>query len=396
MRDERDISYPRFSDAEYQRRYEAIRRAMEKRELDCLIVFGDSGHSRFNMSNVHYLSNYVDQMWAYVVFPLGQEPTLFTTLYSHVINAKLISVIKDVRYGGPCPVQEVVSRIKELKLDKGRIGLVGVHSYRKISLPQEHFEILRQEFPNAHFEHATELIENVRIIKSAEEIDVLEKAAHYSDIAMEALVQKCKPGVTDHELQASIMCSYLADGGIYHFQLIGSTPMANPIMPYPWPFPGNRTLKKGDVVMTEISAGFNYYSGQVIRTIFVQAEPLPIYRELFKVAKEAHDNVAAALIPGNTEKDAIEAGMVILNAGYRHHASLVHGWGQNHEPPFIGLPGWPVRVTPITFQPGMVLMIEPNPVTQDERFGVFLGNLHVVTESGSRNLHAYPNELVVA
>jgi len=41
------------------------------------------------------------------------------------------------------------------------------------------------------------------------------------------------------------------------------------------------------------------------------------------------------------------------------------------------------------------VMIEPNTVDPDQNRGIFAGNLHVVTETGSRNLQKFPKEFIV-
>ena len=49
-----------------------------------------------------------------------------------------------------------------------------------------------------------------------------------------------------------------------------------------------------------------------------------------------------------------------------------------------------------TFRPGMVFMAEPNPITADGNFGIFLGHTFIVTETGRECVDAFPWELVVA
>ena len=393
MVEDRRALYPRFSEAEYDRRYGAIRAEMSRRGLDALVIFGDSGHSRYNQANVHYVSNYVDQLYSYVVFPFHGEPTLFACLYCHVPNARLISGVKDVRWGGWNMSEAVADRLGELNLGRGRVGLVGVNTYHKITIPWDHYETLRSRFPEARLEPATEILEDLRMIKSAEEVAALERGAAFTDMGVRAFVAAVRPGVKEHQLAAKLMNAYLKEGGLYHFQLVGSHNPRDPFMPYPWPFHSNRTLRKGDIAMTEISASYNYYAGQVIRTVSIGKAP-QAYRDLFQVSQEVYHGVLEALQPGNTTQDVLRVTKKIADAGYTIHAPVVHGWGQNLMKPFIGLPGmseW--RSDPVTFQPGMVIMIEPNPVTKDERHGVFLGNLTVIEEKGARSLQKFPIKL---
>ena len=68
--------HPRFSKGEYDRRFREIRKRMQKKGIDVLILYGDSGGNNSNHANVKYVSNYQDPISSYVVFPLKGEPSL--------------------------------------------------------------------------------------------------------------------------------------------------------------------------------------------------------------------------------------------------------------------------------------------------------------------------------
>ncbi len=388
--------YPRFSDAEYARRYQAVREAMARADLDGLLIFGAVGIHGSWQASVHYLANYADTHYhSYLLVPREGPPTLFITIYPHVPHAQRISTVDDTRWGGWDEPATIAGRIRELGGERWHIGLVGPSSFWRVSMPYEHHQAITAALPQATFSPATRLMDQIRLIKSPEEIAVLERAAAYTDMAVEALVKAVRPGVYDYELVAELRYAYEKQGGLFSFELLGSTPMAHPEMPYPWKYPLYRAVQQGDILVTEISAAYNYYAGQIIRPIAVGA-PLPIYRDLFAVARETHDRVAAALRPGGTDRDVVAAMAPLREAGFGIHAPVIHGWAQGITEPFAGLPeqqGWPV--TPVTFQAGMTVMIEPNPVSPDQRHGIFLGNLHVITETGARNLQRFPTEFVV-
>jgi Xaa-Pro aminopeptidase len=47
-------------------------------------------------------------------------------------------------------------------------------------------------------------------------------------------------------------------------------------------------------------------------------------------------------------------------------------------------------------KPGMVIMAEPNPITPDGLFGIFLGHTFIVTETGHEVVDQFPLEIAVA
>jgi len=50
--------FPMPTEKERDRRWNAIRKAMKKYNLDCLIVGGTFGHISFPNNNIYYISNY--------------------------------------------------------------------------------------------------------------------------------------------------------------------------------------------------------------------------------------------------------------------------------------------------------------------------------------------------
>jgi Xaa-Pro aminopeptidase len=158
------------------------------------------------------------------------------------------------------------------------------------------------------------------------------------------------------------------------------------------------------VIITEISASYWGYSGQIHRPVFVGREPAAAWRRMFDAALEAYRRMAAAMRAGATEGDVVRAASVIGERGYDIYDDLVHGYGVDIHPPVIDRSCarfWPwddARPAPPgrTFERNMAIVIQPNPITPDERMGLQLGALTVVTDAGAESLHRIPFEPVVA
>src|SRR5688572_17427801 len=76
---EREQIFPRFSEAEYRRREAIVRREMEARGLDAMVIAGDSGGRTANQANVYWLTNWLDPMVNYVVLTRTKGPHLFVS-----------------------------------------------------------------------------------------------------------------------------------------------------------------------------------------------------------------------------------------------------------------------------------------------------------------------------
>ncbi|HYB72293.1 MAG TPA: Xaa-Pro peptidase family protein, partial [Candidatus Sulfotelmatobacter sp.] len=278
----------------------------------------------------------------------------------------------------------VAARALELELGRGRIGLVGRPSYQD-------YLCWREALPEAAFADATRAYRRLRIVKSAEELEWQRRAAHFCDLAAAALERELRPGLREYELAHIVEASYRRQGGEPHFAYISSTPMRNSSVSVPSQDLSDRVIQRGDVLNFEISASYGGYSGQILRPIFVGEDPTPEYRRLYEVALEAYRRVAGAIRPGATERDVLAAAAYIDQQGYTIRDGLLHGFGVDLQPPSLRTPGSQHRPPPpFTFQENMTVVIQPNPVTPDERMGVQIGNLVRITGTGIEPLQEFP------
>jgi hypothetical protein len=116
------------------------------------------------------------------------------------------------------------------------------------------------------------------------------------------------------------------------------------------------------------------------------------------VAREAHDAIAAVLRAGATEADVILAAEPIREAGYAIYDDLVHGYGVDIMPPIVDREqlGHPPADGGARFERGSAVVIQPNPITPDERMGLQLGGLTIVRDAGPEQLHDVTFEPLIA
>jgi Xaa-Pro aminopeptidase len=383
--------FPRFSDAEYQRRYERVRAEMSARGLDAVVAAGDSAFHGSNHANVYWLTNWLDPYAAYVVLPLKGEPFLAISNELYIHTARRAAVVADV-FGSFTPGTAIGERLNDLGLGRGKIGLAGVRNVGRASMAYEHQRDLQATMPQAHFEDALEVMQGARLIKSGEEIVWFEKGAAFTDRAIEAITENLKAGMPEYEISAHIHGAILADGGSLMFHFLGATPMEAPEIIFPWQYPSTRIVQKGDILMTEISAGYWGYCGQIQRPFAVGAAPTNEYQRLYDLAQECYERVAAVLKPGATDADIRTAAAFVESSGCRTRDVLIHGWGVTIEPPRADLPGAMIKreLKPFTVEPNMLFVIQPHVVSEDGRRGVQTGNLVVCEATGARSLQKAP------
>jgi Xaa-Pro aminopeptidase len=325
-----------------------------RRRHEALAAVADVDHVLVHGANrsgtaVGWLTRWPVTREAVVVVTPGERDVLYVGFYNHVPNAQRIATEADVRWIG------------DFERPSGRIGVIG--------RPARDGEV-----------DLNDAYTRLRLVKSAEEIEWIRRAAELTDAGVAALREAARPGVNEYELGAAIEAAWLPHGATTHIHYLAATPMAEPAMPVPAQWPTDRPLQAGDALVYEISANYWEYPAQRLGTIFVDAEPTPLYRELLSTAEATFDAVVARLHAGATAAELWEAAGDI-----RIRDDLVHGFVGGYLPPVLGAR---TPVPDFTFEAGMTVVVQPNVVTPDERAGVQVGELLLVTEEGAERLHA--------
>lgn len=367
--------YPRFSDAEMQRRHEAVAEVMGRCHVDHLLVYGAN---KFGTA-VGWLTRWPVTREAYVVLSPGERDALFVDFYNHVPLATRIATEADVAGCEGRGIENALAELRRRGADGKRIGVIGPLPWRAAA------QLRDVGAPVSLDAEYTKL----RLIKSAEEIAWLRTGCGLTDRAVEALRAGARPGVSERELGAMVEGAYLGEGGTTHIHYFATTPMDEPGTSVPAQWPSTRRLRTGDALVCEISAAWWDYVGQVLRTYTVGAEPTPLYSELHDVADAAFDAVAGKLRAGATAQDLVDASGVIEDAGFTTRDDLVHGFVGAYLPPVLGTRSRQLAPVPdFTFRAGMTVVVQPNVVTRDESAGVQTGELLLVTADGCERLHA--------
>lgn len=380
--------YPTFSSAEFDRRHHDTRRLMEEKDLPAVLFYG-----RGSSPEIQYLSNWRVTREAHLLFPRAGDPTLFVQLSNHLPNARRLSIFPDVRFGGAGPTGSpnstpgVIDNLRERGLQRSRIGLVGPLPYR------DYLEFGRA-LPEAQWVDFSGPMRDLRQIKSPEELDRIRTAAALSDRAVEALEREVRPGLHEFELGRIVEDAYAGQGGVNQIHFMATTPMREPRICVPSQHLSNRVLEKGDVLITEISASYGGYSGQILRTFTIGEGPTPQYQRLHDTAREAFRRVEAVLRDGAAVEEVLEATSVVEENGFSICDDLVHG--ANQLPPILrtrstsrGLPAG------FRYRENMAVVIQPNVITPDGRAGVQFGEMLRITPDGVERLHSYPRRLIV-
>src|SRR5690242_5308853 len=380
MSNDPNTTHLRFSDGELARRRKAVCTMMAEHGLNALVVYGTVGSS----AEVQYLTDFRTGREGDLVVPIQGEPTLCVQYFNHVPDARRRARVADVQWAGKNSVSTLVAHLSTHGLNTGRVGLVG-------ALPWQQHLALSTRLPHVEFSDTTIPFQHLRLIKSKEEMAFLRRGAELSDLAMEALEREARPGLAEYELAAIVESAYVPLGGQTHIHYMATTSMHDPHLCVPAQVQSDRVLQAGDVLITEISAQYDGYPGQILRPFSIGEPPTADYQRVYEVAAHVFDRIAAVVRHGAVVEDVLDAAEEIAAAGYTICDDLVHGFGGGYFAPLVrtGQTGG-TRHPGFVFAEDMTVVIQPNIITPDERMGIQVGELVRVTRTSVERLHRYP------
>jgi Xaa-Pro dipeptidase len=397
----RDAVWEQFSDAEYARRYAALRAKMREHRLDCMIVPGGPSHWSYG-GGMLWLTGHWEwhALCCYVLVPLSGEPTMIYSMggtHAEAVRRQVQAVVQDVRHSRNGRYAEVmVERLRELKLERGRIGLMEIDGRHGDYLPVNQYNVLKDSLPDAELVFTKGFLHELLVVHSAEELACVRKAGELCKNAMDAMVARARPGVKEYELRAAAGSAILEGGGDIDFLIIGSTPMADPAMVFGNPRPSSRVLKQGDIIIMELAAGYRGYTAQVGSPICL-GPPTDMVRKFWEeITLPGYRKIVAEIAPGKPVENMRLAARFFREQGVQSRPTQCHGIDLVTDKPHVNAEHVSAEEFETVLKPGMVIMAEPNPITADGMFGIFLGHTFIVTEDGHECVDDFPLEIAVA
>ena len=257
---------------------------------------------------------------------------------------------------------------------------------------------VRSRYPLHHYERAARIMKELRGIKTALEIEVLQKAIDITENAFRRLLKFIKPGVMEYEIEAEILHSFLSQRatGPGYSSIIASGDRARTLH-Y---IANNEQCKDGELVLMDFGAEYGGYNADLTRTVPVSGKFTRRQKTVYNACLHLHNYAKELLRPGvsivdYTEKIGEEATTQFLKIGllkktdvknedpenraYRKY--LYHGISHHLG---IDVHDLGTRTEPI--KAGMVLTVEPGIYIEEEQIGVRIENNVWITRNGNKDL----------
>lgn len=259
---------------------------------------------------------------------------------------------------------------------------------------------MRQRYPLHQYRRSAQLLKNLRALKSAREIAVMQEAMDITEKTFRRLLKFIRPGVMEYEIEAEIYHEFLRNrsvGPAYH-SIIASGDRARTLHYVS----NNQECKSGELLLMDFGAEYGGYNADLTRTIPVNGVFTTRQKEVYNACLHLHQYAKSILKPGITilqytdkvgdeaTKQFIKIGLLkkedvknedpqnrayrkYLYHGISHHLGLdVHDLGTRTEP----------------IQAGMVFTIEPGIYIEEEKMGVRIENNFWITKTGNKDLMA--------
>jgi len=323
-----------------------------------------------NLHNVRYLTGFTGSNGALLLFK-GRPAILFTdpryTVQSH---------------------QQVNCRVRIAKgpLTKSILQELGRSRVRRIGFEQDNMTVAQRESFTRELEPVTGLIERLRMIKDAGEIEKIRASVNSNSGALEAALKRFRIGMKESELAAEIDYQNRKRGA--EAPSFDTIVAAGDRAALPHAQPGSAKIGPG-MLLIDMGAFRDGYASDMTRMVHV-GPATPKYKSAYRAVLEAQLAAIDAVKPGVTTNSVDRAARATLTRhglGREFVHSTGHGLGlEIHEPPRIG------HKDKTKLEAGMVITIEPG-VYIEGWGGIRIEDTVLVTPSGCETLTPTTKEL---
>ena len=311
----KEMSFPA---TEYEARIDKVRARLDAAGLDGLLASF--------VNSVSYLSGYqvfATDLPAFLLLPRDGDPVLVVVAIE-IPGALLSGAVDDVRGldwlspDGSAGLLQAV--IQEKGLAGARIGF----EPRRPGLSVDIYERIRGTLAGARFEDASDLVGEVRRIKSPAEIEHMRQAAAITRKGIEAGLAAVKEGATENDIAAPGFAAMVAAGGEY----FSTQPIVSAAHRTGWVHTTYRrtVLSRGDAVILEFGAAYHRYSTGIMHTAVVGPPSAQVER-LAGASNDALEQLFATAAPGRTAHDvALDVKQVLKGLDTETYMSGMFGY----------------------------------------------------------------------
>ncbi len=231
------------------------------------------------------------------------------------------------------------------------------------------------------------VLESLRTVKDAGEIELIRKATNASIAAHFAAMKAVHPGITEREISALMQYEFGKRGceRPAYAPIVG-TGFNSTLLHYS---NDSATVQAGDVVVMDVAGEYSMYASDITRTVPATGKFTPRQREIYDIVLGAQRAAIAAFQSGKSHIDR-EGAATIYKVAYDYINT--HGKDQHGQPlgkyfihglsHYVGLNVHDPGDYSVPAGPGMVFTIEPGIYIPEEKLGVRIEDIFYVDRDG--------------
>lgn len=399
-----------WSGDEFRRRWKNVRQGMKENHFDCLIVPQHSTQAMIHDrqdgdADVQYLTG-IPAGW--VIIPAEGKITTISSRVGSLLAEKrpIPGLILTTLFAEKAPEIEVrfsdeeglwspsiIDCLKEHKMDQARIGvgsLAKLFRNTEGSVTYTTYDQVRKAFPQAQFESAVDMLWRMKLVHSAEEIEVLEKATQVSEVGVQAMMETARPGSLHRDVWLKMYSAMVQASGERPWRLSISTRGSGNAS---FGFPLDDVFGAGEILGQECSGSVLGFGSQVNHSVLLGSPAPADWTSAGQYCLDLFHDLLDRVAPGKSVKEFCDyCGEKLKARGVaRPGGVLIHSGGLA-DLPRCG-PGRMEGGDDLVFQAGMVFDLKPSvPVKQTPTPAEF-GDSIVVTDKGARRLGKRKMEL---
>lgn len=377
-----------FEPSEYRQRIAAAIAAMQKANLDGLLMF--------QQESMYYLTGY--DTFGFCFFQclyLGADGKLaLLTRSADLRQAQHTSNIQDIRIwtdqAGAQPATQLRDMLESLGARGKRLG-IETNSYGLTHFNGKAVDAAMEGF--CTLVESTNLVDRLRLVKSPAELKYVRKAGKLGDEALKAGIKKAKAGADEGDILAAQHSAIFSGGGDYPGNefIIGSDRDAL-LCRYK---SGRRKLSKRDQLTLEFAGVYRHYHAAFMRTLII-GKPNKDHLKMDEACRAALSEVESVLRPGKTAGEVFEAHARVMDAhGMREHRLNACGYslGAKFTPSWMDFPMF-YRGNEVVIAEGMVFFAHMILMNSASEAAYCLGRTYIIGTRKPEPVSKYPLTMI--
>jgi Xaa-Pro aminopeptidase len=387
-----------ISTAELERRWKLVRAAMADAKIDVLLMQNNNDHMggyvRY-FTDMPATNGYPNT----VVFPRDDEMTVVcqgpfggneTTAQGNLTWRGVKRIMTTPSYASAHYTKDYDPELAVKALEPFRNGTIGYVGTYQMSYAM--LDYVKRTFPKARYVDASDLVDKIKVIKSAEEQELVKRAALMQDGAMRAAFAAAKPGMRDTEVAAiaqQYSVSHGSENGIY---LCASMPLGTPSK-FGNKHLQNRVIQKGDQIalLVEDNGPGGMYT-ELGRSCVVGVKVPQEMKDELAFVMEARKLTLDLLKPGTPSKDVWDGFNAFMRKNGRPMEARLYCHGQGYdlvERPLVR------NDEPMAIEVDMNIVVHPTYIHAG--YLNWLCDNYIIGGNGPGDrLHQFPEEVVEA